>query len=108
MQITTKSGRAIELPSDDEELEIISHAIEDGTLHSDDELSAFKPVTQFSELNKVIKKAGRPKANITKIPVSIRLSADVLDYFKASGKGWQTRVDSILKDYVDSHRSHPM
>ena len=33
----------------------------------------------------------------TKQLVSLRLSASVLDYFKATGPGWQTRIDDILK-----------
>jgi len=36
----------------------------------------------------------------TKIPVSIRLTPDVLEYFKASGKGWQSRIDQVLMDHM--------
>ncbi len=39
----------------------------------------------------------------TKVPVSIRLSPEVIDYFKSQGKGWQTRVDEVLQEFVDSH-----
>jgi uncharacterized protein (DUF4415 family) len=35
-----------------------------------------------------------------KVPVSIRLSADVVERFKAQGPGWQTRIDEILKKAV--------
>ena len=40
----------------------------------------------------------------TKQPVSIRLSPEVLAYFKGTGKGWQTRMDQVLKEYVATHR----
>lgn len=43
---------------------------------------------------------GRPKAAVTKEAVSLRLSPEVLTYFKATGPGWQTRLDAVLKDYV--------
>lgn len=33
--------------------------------------------------------------------VSVRYSPRVLDYFKATGKGWQTRMDAVLMAYVD-------
>jgi uncharacterized protein (DUF4415 family) len=33
----------------------------------------------------------------TKIPVSIRLSPEVVDHFRATGPGWQSRIDEILK-----------
>ena len=32
-----------------------------------------------------------------KVPVSIRLSPQVLDYFKSQGPGWQSRIDEVLK-----------
>lgn len=43
---------------------------------------------------------GRPKADVRKEAVSIRLSNDVLEYFRAGGKGWQTRIDAALRDVV--------
>jgi uncharacterized protein (DUF4415 family) len=33
--------------------------------------------------------------------VSIRYSPRVIDYFKSTGKGWQTRMDAVLLAYVD-------
>ena len=38
-----------------------------------------------------------PQKAPTKVPVSIRLSSDVLGYFKRKGKGWQTRIDDALR-----------
>lgn len=35
-----------------------------------------------------------------KQPVSIRLDSDVLDYFRSSGRGYQTRINSVLRQYV--------
>ena len=43
---------------------------------------------------------GRPRLAETKTPVSIRLSPEVLKAFRASGAGWQTRVDAALKDWL--------
>ena len=40
---------------------------------------------------------GRPKAAITKEPVKIRLDADVLAALRASGEGWQTRINDTLR-----------
>lgn len=41
---------------------------------------------------------GRPKSSAPKKPVSLRLSPDVVEKFKASGPGWQTRMDEALKE----------
>ena len=43
---------------------------------------------------------GRPPAAAPKVPVSIRLSADVVARFKATGAGWQTRMDAALSDWL--------
>lgn len=47
---------------------------------------------------------GRPKAEITKERITIRLSPDVLEKFRASGAGWQTRIDAALRDWLRTHR----
>ena len=43
---------------------------------------------------------GRPPSETKKEAVSIRLSPDVLTYFRAGGPGWQTRVDAELRRLV--------
>jgi len=43
---------------------------------------------------------GRPKSEHKKRLVSIRYSPEVLAYFKATGAGWQSRMDGVLKEYV--------
>lgn len=42
----------------------------------------------------------------TKIPTNIRLSKEVSDYFKSTGKGWQTRINAVLQDYVAKQTTH--
>jgi uncharacterized protein (DUF4415 family) len=34
---------------------------------------------------------------------AIRLDADLLDAFKATGKGWQTRVNAALRQFITAH-----
>jgi uncharacterized protein (DUF4415 family) len=40
---------------------------------------------------------GRPKAENPKEAVNIRLDADVLDHFRKTGPGWQTRINNALR-----------
>lgn len=40
---------------------------------------------------------GRPKADKTKVAVSIRLDSEVLEAFKAGGPGWQSRMNKALR-----------
>jgi uncharacterized protein (DUF4415 family) len=47
---------------------------------------------------------GRPKAAVTKERITIRLSPDVVQTFRATGEGWQTRMDAALKEWLKSHK----
>lgn len=40
-----------------------------------------------------------------KTAVYIRLDGDVLDWLKSQGKGYQTRINAILRAYYDAHRN---
>lgn len=46
------------------------------------------------------RKAGRPKLDCPKQSIALRLDVDVLDAFKASGPGWQTRMNDALREWV--------
>jgi uncharacterized protein (DUF4415 family) len=37
------------------------------------------------------------------VSTTIRLSPDVLEAFKSQGNGWQTRIDTALKDWLRTH-----
>jgi uncharacterized protein (DUF4415 family) len=46
---------------------------------------------------------GRPKSAQTKQLVSIRYSREVVEYFKSTGDGWQSRMNDVLSKYVAQH-----
>jgi uncharacterized protein (DUF4415 family) len=43
---------------------------------------------------------GRPKSGNRKLLLSVRYSPEVVAFFKATGEGWQTRMDGVLRQYV--------
>jgi uncharacterized protein (DUF4415 family) len=47
---------------------------------------------------------GRPKSASKKMLLSVRYSPEVVAYFKATGEGWQSRMDGVLREYVERHR----
>jgi uncharacterized protein (DUF4415 family) len=55
------------------------------------------------------KLAARRRRGTQKAPlkerVTVRLSPDVTQFFKATGKGWQTRLDGALQDWIKTHRA---
>jgi uncharacterized protein (DUF4415 family) len=68
---------------------------------SDKMLSRMKPVKD-SHPNIPTRVRG-PQNVPLKVPVSIRLSPDVVEYFKSQGKGWQTKINDVLHEYVKTH-----
>ncbi len=47
---------------------------------------------------------GRPKASVTKKHITIRFSPDVVDPFRDTGRGWQTRMERALRDWLKYHQ----
>jgi uncharacterized protein (DUF4415 family) len=43
---------------------------------------------------------GRPPKEEPKVPVTVRLDADVVEFFRAGGNGWQTRLNAFLAAHV--------
>lgn len=92
MPIKSKSGRIFDLPTPEEVAEIRAGIAADPDTC---ELSA--------QAMQQLRPVGRPKATITKQPVSIRLSPEVVAYFKATGQGWQSRMNQVLQEWIKAH-----
>jgi uncharacterized protein (DUF4415 family) len=87
--------------SDTEEAEIQRQIAEDPDdwLSTDEELASARPFAEvFPELADSIRRArGRPPVENPKRQVTLRLDTDVVDRFRASGKGWQSRINEALR-----------
>lgn len=69
----------------------------------------FRTAIRFNELPKSLQEKlssrGRgPQIASTKVPVSIRLSEDVVEGLRATGRGWQSRADGALRDWLSRER----
>ena len=69
-----------------------------------EDMAKFKPAAEVlpSSLRKKLGVRG-PQRTPTKERITIRLSREVVEQFRESGEGWQTRVDSALRDWLKSH-----
>ncbi|MGV8936129.1 MAG: BrnA antitoxin family protein [Allorhizobium sp.] len=68
-----------------------------------EQMGEFRPFAEvFPELSAAIDKklGGRPKSDNPKQAISIRLDAEVIERFKASGDGWQSRMNEALRKAV--------
>lgn len=45
-------------------------------------------------------KRGRPKSTSPKVHVNLRLDAEIVEQFRATGRGWQTRLNAALKEWL--------
>ena len=70
---------------------------------SDEMLARMRPIKE-SHPDIPPRVRGPQKAPLM-VPVSIRLSPDVLQHFKSQGKGWQTKINNILHEYVKTHQA---
>jgi uncharacterized protein (DUF4415 family) len=107
--IKTRSGRVLILPSPEEEAQINAGiaADPDNPEWTDEMFARARPAREFfspevyAELCAMRQRG--PKEKPLKVPTTIRFDADVLAALKASGKGWQTRVNDAVKDWLRTH-----
>jgi len=93
--IKTRSGRVLKLPTPAEDAAITSAALADADAvpFTDAEWAKVKPLVR----------RGRPLGSGSKTQVTLRLDVDVVEKFRASGDGWQTRINEALKSWVRTH-----
>jgi len=107
--IKTRSGRVVELPSPEEDARINAGIAQDpdNPELDDDWFKRARPAKEVLppevyEGLVAMRKPGQrgPQKAPTKVQVNIRLSPEVVEYFKAGGDGWQTRIDEHLREFV--------
>jgi uncharacterized protein (DUF4415 family) len=106
----TRKRKALPI-TDEEEAEIQREIADDPDAPeiTDEEIAAggkpFKEV--FPEIWAKMKQQaarGRPKLERPKEKVTIRLSAEVMEYYRGSGPGWQTRINNDLQGLLNKRR----
>jgi uncharacterized protein (DUF4415 family) len=73
---------------------------------TDEELAQLRPAEEVlpPELLANLRSHRGPQKAPTKVAVSIRLSQDVLAYYKSQGEKWQSRIDADLRKIVARKR----
>jgi uncharacterized protein (DUF4415 family) len=56
---------------------------------------------QFAKM----KPLGRPRLESPKVQLTVRYDADIVEAFKATGEGWQTRMNNALREWLKTHRA---
>ncbi|CAE6694132.1 hypothetical protein R69619_00393 [Paraburkholderia nemoris] len=106
--IKTKSGRTIILPTLEEDAEINRGIAADPDTY---ELSnaEFKTLRPFSEVvaERQSQRKGQTPQESDQEEVVIAYDADVLEAFRATGEGWQARMNDALHIYLKEHPIKP-
>lgn len=76
-------------------------AVSDTPELTDEQLATARP---FAEVFPALAKGRGPQKKPKKVQKTLRLSQEVLEYFEATGPGWQARIDDALKHWVAEHR----
>ena len=89
--IKTRAGREIVLPITEEDAAINAAALSDSDAQplSDSELAQLRPAL------------GGPRASVKRSILSMRVDEDVLAALRAMGKGWQAKVNVLLRTAVE-------
>jgi len=132
MYITLKDGRKIRMPSDEEDAAIHAAAMSDPDCPpmTEEQLASLRPArealpaalyTALTDKANPVKfvpvpetahparvdaprQRDRPPLDAPKKRIAIQLDADVLDGLRATGAGWQTRVNALLREAVATGR----
>ncbi len=69
-----------------------------------EDLAAFRPIHEVLPPRLLKNMAVRgPQKAPTKDRINIRISHEVLEHFRSTGPGWQTRIDEALREWVRLH-----
>lgn len=75
-------------------------AVSDNPEWTEEDFAKARPFAEvFPHLAATMRGRGPNKA-ATKVSTTIRLSHDVIEHFRSSGQGWQSRIDKALKEWM--------
>ncbi len=100
-----KPEKNIILPTEEED-RLINAAIaadEDTAEVSDEMFDRMQPVAKTHP--HIPPRVRGPQRRPTKQSTTLRLDAEVVEFFKSQGRGWQTRMNAVLLEHVRQQRS---
>lgn len=90
--VKTRNGLTLIVPdrAEDERITLGALSDADAPLLSDAQIKYLKPK----------RLRGCPAGSGKKMQLTLRIDTEVIDYFKQTGDGWQTRMNDVLRDWV--------
>ncbi|WP_038036417.1 BrnA antitoxin family protein [Thermopetrobacter sp. TC1] len=102
MSVKTKIDLVHPTPEEDEAINRGIAEDPDTWEITEDEWKLARPASEvFAEMGLALpKKRGRPRKKEPKRQVTLRLDADLLEDLRGLGKGWQTKVNAALREWM--------
>ncbi len=97
-----KAREALAAMTDEEDNSITEAALADPDARPLDEqlLARMRPASAAEAAGIKRRLRGRPRLRDPKRLVSLRLDPDVVARFRATGRGWQSRINDVLRDHL--------
>ncbi len=97
-----KAREALAAMTDEEDNSITEAALADPDARPLDEqrLARMRPASAADAADVKRRLRGRPRLRDPKRLVSLRLDPDVVARFRATGPGWQSRINDVLRDHL--------
>jgi uncharacterized protein (DUF4415 family) len=87
----------------DEENEAINRGIAADPDNPEWTKEDFAQARPLAEVMAERKRMGRPPKETPKVSITARYDADIVERFRATGEGWQTRMNDALRTYLNEH-----
>ena len=88
-----KPGTLVPTPEEDQIITAAALQDPDAVPHTDAEWATVIP----------LRGRGRPVGSGNKVATNIRLDRDLVEAFKGTGDGWQTRINDALREWAKAH-----
>jgi uncharacterized protein (DUF4415 family) len=75
----------------------------DALKESDIDLSEIREVSPEMFARAIVRRGLKPVAR--KAQLTLRIDSDVLDWFRRQGQGYQTKINALLRAYMDAHKA---
>jgi uncharacterized protein (DUF4415 family) len=114
MVLNVRTKPRVVMPTPEEDAAIARGIAQDPDTYelTDEELARLRPASEvppqiMGEANAaaLMKRRGRPAvpADSRKVPTTIRLDPDVVEAFRETGPGWQSRMNGALREWAMGH-----
>jgi uncharacterized protein (DUF4415 family) len=101
-QARARARRLVGSITDEEDTALVAaaEADPDNPPLTDEQFRRFRPAHEVNPAlvaSRLRRRRGRPKSDAPKQQVTLRIDRDVLEKFRATGEGWQGRINAALK-----------